>query len=89
MRLPVGTLLLCILVLVGPGAGRTNAQTTSGKHPTALTSPSMVNSVAFSPDGRTVLTAARTGRRGYGTWGAARNCGGLKHARGEWEYSES
>lgn len=55
MRLPVGTLLLCILVLVGPGAGRTNAQTTSGKHPTALTSPSMVNSVAFSPEGRTVL----------------------------------
>jgi sugar lactone lactonase YvrE len=89
MRIPAKFLRLCLLALAALGAGRTNAQTTSGKHPTALTSPSMVNSVAFSPDGRTVLTAARTGRRGYGTWGAARNCGGLKHARGEWEYSES
>jgi WD40 repeat protein len=55
MRIPAKFLRLCLLALAALGAGRTNAQTTSGKHPTALTSPSMVNSVAFSPDGRTVL----------------------------------
>jgi WD40 repeat protein len=58
VRLAAKVFLLCMLVLLGSGARSAEEQKTPGKKPIVLSSLPMVNSVAYSSDGRTVLTGS-------------------------------
>jgi len=70
VRFLAGIFLLCTLVL------SVSVLNAAGPQP----APALVCCVAFSPDGRLVLTSGDRHLGGCGMWPAAKNCGSCKIA---------